>query len=48
LEEKLRLESRNKIKFSKNLIDLRFKEDMLVKIKNYQDAENLKNKADSL
>ncbi|KAL4441556.1 hypothetical protein ABPG74_021488 [Tetrahymena malaccensis] len=37
-----------KQKFSKHLLDLRYKEQMLVKLKNYPEAEKIKIKADQL
>jgi len=36
----------SKLKFSKELIELRYKEDILVKLKKYADAEKIKSKAD--
>ncbi len=44
----LRNELLSKLKFSKHVIDLRHKEKMLVKMKNYTDADTIKAKADAL
>jgi hypothetical protein len=45
---KVREEVRSKMKFSGALLELRKKEQMLVKIKKYEQAEEVKSKADRL
>lgn len=47
-QEKIRKELKQKLKFSKDLIELRDKEAKLVKMKKYDDAEKVKMKADLL
>lgn len=47
-QENVRKELQKKMKFSKELIEMRSKEDKLVKLKNYREAEKIKMKADML
>ena len=47
-QEKIRRELRAKMKFSKDLLELRDKEAKLVKVKRYEEAEKVKMKADLL
>jgi hypothetical protein len=47
-QEKIRNELKSKMKFSKDLIELRDKEAKLVKMKKYDDASKIKAKADLL
>ena len=47
-QEKIRKELKSKMKFSKDLIELRDKEAKLVKMKKYDEAEKVKMKADLL
>ena len=47
-QEKIRDELRKKMKFSKDLLELRHKESLLVKMKKYDDADKIKVKADIL
>jgi hypothetical protein len=42
------MELKSKMKYSKDLLELRFKERKLVKSKNYEEAEKVKAKADLL
>ena len=47
-QEKIRKELRAKMKFSKDLLELRDKEAKLVRMKRYEEAEKVKMKADLL
>ena len=47
-QEKVRRELKAKMKYSKDLIELRDKEQKLVKMKRYEEAEKVKMKADLL
>lgn len=47
-QEKIRKELKAKMKYSKDLIELRSKEQKLVKMKRYEEAEKVKMKADLL
>ena len=47
-QEKIRKELQAKMKFSKDLLELRDKEQKLVKMKRYEEAEKVKMKADLL
>ena len=47
-QERIRRELRAKMKFSKDLLELREKEAKLVKVKRYEEAERVKMKADLL
>ena len=47
-QENVRKELQKKMKFSKELIEMRSKEEKLVKLKNYKEAEKIKMKADIL
>ena len=47
-QEKIRNDLKKKFKFSKDLLELRNKEAMLVKLKRYEEAEKIKMKADLL
>jgi len=47
-QDKIRKEERAKLKFSKNLLELRQKEQLLVKMKQYEEAEKVKSKADTI
>lgn len=47
-QEKIRADLKKKFKFSKDLLELRNKEAMLVKLKRYEEAEKIKMKADLL
>lgn len=47
-QERIRRELRAKMKFSKDLLELRDKEAKLVKAKRYEEAERVKMKADLL
>ena len=47
-QESIRAELKKKFKFSKDLLELRNKESMLVKLKRYEEAEKIKMKADLL
>jgi len=47
-QEKIRKELRKKMKFSKDLLELRDKESKLVRLKRYEEAEKVKQKADLL
>ena len=47
-QEKIRKELRSKMKFSRDLLELRDKEAKLVKGKRYEEAEKVKMKADLL
>lgn len=47
-QDKMRKELRQKMKFSKDLLDLRNREAKLVRMKYYDDAEKIKMKADLL
>ena len=47
-QEKIRKELRKKMKFSKDLLELRDKERKLVRMKRYEEAEKIKMKADLL
>ena len=47
-QEKIRQEMGQKMKFSKDLLDLRDREAKLVRMKRYDDAEKIKMKADLL
>ena len=47
-QDKIRHELRSRMKFSKDLLELRDKESKLVKVKRYEEAEKIKMKADLL
>ena len=47
-QEKIRNELRARMKFSRDLLELRDKEAKLVKVKRYEEAEKIKMKADLL
>jgi hypothetical protein len=47
-QDKIRHELRARMKFSKDLLELRDKEAKLVKVKRYEEAEKIKMKADLL
>jgi len=47
-QDKIRKELRRKWKWSKDLLELRDREDKLVKMKRYDEAERIKMKADLL
>lgn len=47
-QEKIRKELRSKMKFSKDLLELRDREAKLVRLKRYDEAERIKMKADLL
>ena len=47
-QEKIRRELKRKMKFSKDLLELRDKENKLVKMKRYEEAEKIKMKGDLL
>lgn len=47
-QEKIRKELRARMKFSRDLLELRDKEAKLVRVKRYEEAEKIKMKADLL
>lgn len=47
-QDKIRHELRARMKFSRDLLELRDKESKLVKVKRYEEAEKIKMKADLL
>lgn len=47
-QERIRSELRARMKFSRDLLDLRDREAKLVKVKRYEEAEKIKMKADLL
>lgn len=47
-QEKCRNELKKRIKFSKDLLELRHKEDKLIKLQKYEEAESIKERADRL
>jgi hypothetical protein len=47
-QDRVRIELKTKMKFSKDLLELRDKERKLVKLKRYQEAEKIKAKTDLL
>ena len=47
-QERIRSELRARMKFSRDLLDLRDRETKLVKVKRYEEAEKIKMKADLL
>ena len=47
-QEKCRNELKKKMKFSRDLLELRHKEDKLIKLQKYEEAEKMKERADRL